>query len=382
MSDLIYKKLDDVDVVPNGYSNDCAFSPDGNYLALAHRDFNYCKLYKKVGDMFINDTVSNISVTSHSTSCAFSPDGAYLAFVGSWTNGPAVFKFANGKYSKISDALFNEKITETQSRYCTFSPDGKYLVVLTGYTPFIHIYKIEDNTFNKLPNPSVLPSGASNYCAFSLDGNHLAVTHEEGNFITVYKIEDDTFVKLPDINTTGAKYNVYGCAFSNDGMYFAAVSFANPFLIFYERTGDNFVRVEQPNIVINSSLNNCSFLPDGKHFITFGPNFSSINPSIKMYSITEGLLTLLETPVDILIDSSVQRGTVSTDGKYLAVALRDTPYIAIYKQNESGGFNKIFIITDEGLKQVQEMKLISGTNELKTLSNIQELKVITNAGLK
>ncbi|MEY8374146.1 WD40 repeat domain-containing protein, partial [Merdimmobilis hominis] len=120
--------LPEPDVLPTGLGVGCAFSPDNNYLAVAHVAAPYITIYKRSGDTFTK------------------------------LPNPAVLPTGN-------------------SEDCAFSPDNNYLAVAHIAAPYITIYKRSGDTFTKLPNLAVLPTGSGYGCAFSPDNNYLAVAH-------------------------------------------------------------------------------------------------------------------------------------------------------------------------------------------------------------
>ena len=131
--------------LPAGVGYGCTFSPDGNYLAVAHNSTPFITIYKRSGDTFTK------------------------------LGNPAALPAGQGNC-------------------CTFSPDGNYLAVAHATTsPFITIYKRSGDTFTKLDNPHVLPTGTGYSCAFSPDGNYLAVGHQMSPSITIYKISKEIF---------------------------------------------------------------------------------------------------------------------------------------------------------------------------------------------
>lgn len=92
------------------------------------------------------------------------------------------------------------------------APYDKYLAVAHDTTPYITVYGQDVDTFNKLANPSTLPTGHGRDVAFSSDGVYMAVTHSTTPFINIYKRAGDVFTKLANPSTLPAG-NGYGVAF-------------------------------------------------------------------------------------------------------------------------------------------------------------------------
>ncbi len=132
-------KLPNPDVLPTGTGYSCSFSPDNNYLAVAHENSPFITIYKRNGDTF----------------------------------------------TKLSNPA--NRPTGYAGTDCSFSPDNNYLAVTHDSSPFITIYKRNGDTFTKLPDPDVPPAYIGYGCSFSPDSNYLAVSHENSPYITIYK---------------------------------------------------------------------------------------------------------------------------------------------------------------------------------------------------
>ena len=157
-------KLSNPANLPTGYGRDCSFSPDSNYLAVAHVNSPYITIYKRNGDTF---------------------------------------------------KLPNPGVLPTNSS--SFSPDNNYLAVAHGTSPFITIYKRNGDRFTKLSNPDDLPTSGGFGCSFSPDSNYLAVTNLS---LTPYNLQTQwryLYLPNPDVLPTNGR----GCSFSPDSNYLA-----------------------------------------------------------------------------------------------------------------------------------------------------------------
>jgi len=88
-----------------------------------------------------------------------------------------------------------------------------YLAVAHDTSPFLTIYKRSGDTFDKLTNPTTLPTGVGRGVSWSTDGTYLSVAHDTSPFLTIYKRSGDTFDKLAN-PTTLPTNNGRGVAFS------------------------------------------------------------------------------------------------------------------------------------------------------------------------
>ena len=172
-------KLPNLSRLPN-YGNGCSFSPDGKYLAVAHRDSPYITVYDTENNFEKLPNLSALSGTGWG--CSFSPDGKYLAVAHDGSPSITVYDTENN-----FEKLPNLSALSDTGNDCSFSPDGKYLAVAHDGSPYITVYDAENN-FEKFPNLSAL-SGIGYGCSFSPDGKYLAVAHYNSPYITVYRTE-------------------------------------------------------------------------------------------------------------------------------------------------------------------------------------------------
>ena len=229
-----FTKLD----VPIGsiYTNAwcCSFSPNSNYLAVGvvvdnGSSYSYLTIYKRNGDTFIKLADPAVSPTGNARSCSFSPDGNYLAVAHEIWPRLTIYKRNGDTFIKLADPAV---LPAGGGEGCSFSPDGNYLAVTYDGEPYLIIYKRNGDTFTKLTNPAVLPIGGTQACTFSSDGNYLAVGSANLPFLIIYKRNGDTFTKLPDpTNVTPTAMN---SSFSSDGNYLAVSCYQPPYVTIYK----------------------------------------------------------------------------------------------------------------------------------------------------
>ena len=155
--------------------------------------------------------------------CAFSPDGSLLAVA--HNNSPYITIYATSNWSKLANP---STLPSNTANDCAFSPDGSLLAVAHNVSPFITVYNT--STWTKLANPSTLPPSTANGCAFSPDGSLLAVAHANSPYITVYNTSTWTKLAIP---STLPPSTAYGCAFSPDGSLLAVAHAGSPYITVY-----------------------------------------------------------------------------------------------------------------------------------------------------
>lgn len=251
---------------------------------------------------------------------------------------------------------------------------GKYMAVATDAAPFVALYGQDIDTFTKLANPATLPASIVYDVSFSSDGRYLATVHNNPPYLTAYKRTGDTLAKLanpayqPPANPPGVAVSpdgryiavaatsslviykrtdetleflpsaieysqrpiggVYGVDFSADGLYLAVAEGYGTRL--YKRNGDNFgliqfMRLESEDFYIQDvALSN-----DGSMLaaVASGPHGAS---SVLLFKLANDVLTAMTVEGNVQTKSNDV--AFSPDGKYMAVAHAQSPYLTIFKR--------------------------------------------------
>ena len=171
-------------VLPASTGNGTAFSPDGNYMSVAHATTPFITIYKRDGDIFTKLDNPDVLPASTGNGIAFSPDVNYLSVAHNISPFITIYKRDGDVFTKLDNP---DVLPPSTGRGTAFSPDGNYLSVAHATSPFITIYKRSGDVFTKLANPDVLPADTGNGTAFSPDGNYLSVAHVTTPFITIYR---------------------------------------------------------------------------------------------------------------------------------------------------------------------------------------------------
>lgn len=315
-------KITDPATLPTGIGYNCAFSYDGNYLAVSHSTSPFITIYKRSGDTFTKQTNPTNLPTGIGYSCAFSYDGNYLAIAHDTTPFITIYKRSGDIFTKLDNP---SSLPTSTGRSCAFSYDGNYLVIGVQASPNIVIYKRSGDTFTKLTDPSNLPAGVARKFSFSYDGNYLAVAHGSSPYITIYKRSGDVFTKLTDPSSLPPSSS-YSCAFSYDSNYLAVGHSNTPFITIYKRSGDVFTKLDNPSSLPTNTAYNCAFSYDGNYLSVA----HDTTPFITIYKRVEDTFTKLDNPSSLPTGLAYGCG-FSHDENYLAVSHDTSPFITIYK---------------------------------------------------
>ena len=232
-TEAAFTKLPNPTGLPTGHGHSSSFSPDMNYLAVAHMNEPFVTIYKRSGDMFTKLANPSVLPAGNGFGAAFSPDGAYLAVAHDVSPYVTIYKHDGDKFAKLANPDVLPISVGRKVRFVTTAGGTTYMAVAHKRYPYITIYKRNGDTFTKLADPEVLPTGYGYGASFSPDGIYLVIAHDKAPFVTIYYRSGDTFTKLanPDILPTNV-----GCgpSFTPDGTYLAVGHDDYPFLTIYK----------------------------------------------------------------------------------------------------------------------------------------------------
>lgn len=185
--DDVFTKLENIPSIPascNG-GNDCAFSPDSNYLAVATNAVPHLIIYKRDGDNFSQLPNSNVTQEGFALNCAFSFDGSYLATGSSIKPFLTIYKRENDVFTALTE--MNISLSDTVYK-CAFSPDGRYLSIFQMGSPYLQIYRRNGDTFTKVTDPPYSDTAYGGSMDFSPDSKLLATALYVDPFCRIYEI--------------------------------------------------------------------------------------------------------------------------------------------------------------------------------------------------
>lgn len=204
----------------NAMCSTVAWNTAGTRLAAGFRgNFTYESLrtYTVSGDTFTLRNDPDTWPTDTVRQVAYSPNDNYLAVAHDASPYITIYSIAGNNLNKLT----NPATLPTGVVYgLTWDSTSTYLAVASDTTPFILIYKRSGNTFTKLANPTILPPGAGTAIDFHPDGTYLAWAGNDGSVngrVRFYFRSGDTFAMATTANinftggsTVGVKYNPTG----------------------------------------------------------------------------------------------------------------------------------------------------------------------------
>jgi hypothetical protein len=292
------------------------------YSAICLAGYPYVWLYRQDGDVSVRLPDPAILPTGYGNDPAWSPDATYLAIPTSNT-GIFIYKRSGNTFTKLADPA---TMPGPNGRQAAFSPDGTYLAVAGLSTPYLTIYKRSGDTFTKLADPATMPPGSAYGVSFSGDGNLLAVAHAGTPYITIYQRSGDTFTKLPDPAVLPPNY-CYGCSFSENSTYLSVTHLQQPYITIYKISGTTFTKLPNPQQLPDSTATFSSWSPDNNYLTVINNSFT-----VKMITYRR----IGDNFAAIASPASMPTGTVrgsawSWDSKYLSIT-SSSGYLKIYER--------------------------------------------------
>jgi len=346
--DPTFTKLPNPVILPTGNGKGVAFSPDGNYLSIAHTTTPYITIYaKNLSDLSNWTKLADPATLPTSTGygVAFSPDTDYMA-IAHLTAPNLTIYMKNltdpSNWTKLADPV----ITPTgQGKGVAFSPDGNYLSVAHVISPFITIYAkdfTDPSNWTKLADPVTLPISTGNGVSFSPDGNYLTLGYSTvPPAIIIYKrntSDASNWTKLQNPATLPTN-TANGVAFSQDANYMTIAHATSPYLTNYQKNLtalSNWTKLANPITLPESTGDGAAFSPD-----SFYMGIANADPSgsPRLYVTIYAKDLTVESNWTKVTDPATQptgQGygiAFSPDRAYMAVAHTTTPFLTIYMVN-------------------------------------------------
>jgi hypothetical protein len=170
-------------------------------------------------------------------------------------------------------------------------PSGESFVTSTNNQPYVKAWPLTNGVFgSKYSNPSTLPSAEGRHAKFSPDGNHVAVISTNSPRLQAYPWSNSTGFGAKYSNPSTLSGSAFGCAWHPDGNAIAFLTNSSPYVQAFPFTGSGFgTRYSNPSIAIAgvsqiASPESVAFSPDGRDIAIAHGN----DPYISVYPWTSG----------------------------------------------------------------------------------------------
>lgn len=252
-------------VVQTVRSAGCAWSPNGEYLAVALNTSAFIVIYQRFGTTFTR--LSGPSVgdlpAGLGTHIGWSNDSQFMAIAHNTSPRVTIYQKIGNLFSKLTNPT---TLPTGEGRAAVFSPDSQFLAVAHNTTPFITVYRREATDFLKLSVSA--PQGNADDCCWSPNGEFLVVGHANSSFIHIYQRNGVTFTKISGpIGSEIPTGTVQGVAFSPDGRYLACAFATSSFLAIYARSNTTFTKITNIDTIPQSAGQGVSWSPKGDYLV-------------------------------------------------------------------------------------------------------------------
>ncbi len=330
-------KLANPSVIPPAWAIGAGWSPNGEFLAVAHQTTPFVTVYQRSGTTFTKlvgggGQFSSTLPTGSGNSAEWSPSGEFLAVAHGTTPFISIYQQSGTTFTKLTDPA----ILPTGNGQClAWSPNGEFLAIGHSTTPFITVYQRSGTTFTKLVGgggqfSSTLPTNVGTGIAWSPDGQFLCYAHNGSPYITIYQVSGTTFTKVTNPSNLPTATAIE-CEWSPDGQFLVVTYSAAPGMIIYQQSGTTFTKVTNPAIMPNGTIaQGIAWSPNSK-FLAIG---QELTPFILIYQRSGTTFTKLTDPASLPV-SSGDSLTWSSNGEFLITTHNGTPFIAMYQTNDN-----------------------------------------------
>lgn len=333
-----------------------AWSPDSRILAVGSSDPIFpLSFFERCGTGFYNRIPSGESKRAAERSCAFSPSGEFFVIRHGSSPFFTIFKRTGAAdFAKIADPA--DLPSTAEGLGVAWSPNGRFLAAVGSGDSNARVWERSGSTFTLLEDV-ISERVATADIAWSPDGRILVfvgaevLDNSQARF-TAYEVIDNTFTlisppdEIPELSITAVK-------FSRDGKLMVIgldrvdgddedPTDWDPGIVLYSVSGTSFEKYADPDISPAGHVFDVSFHPDGKFLAVAHFEF----PYLSIYRIEKGRLKRDPDPA-ALPPGPCHGCAFSPDGRFLAVTTHALPYICMYET--SFRFNPNGVAVYEGV---------------------------------
>lgn len=230
--------------MPVGAVNSCAWSPDDEFLAVAHATTPFVTIYQRSGDTLTKLSNPGTLPTGAARQVAWSPSGEFLAVAHATSPAMTVYQRSGTTFTKLA----NPATLPSNGWGCAWSPNDNMLAIGIGSSA--GIYKLVGTTLTRVATTPTIPStSSSGPCQYSPDGNYLNVSSNQLAGGGVFERSGLTYTLL-----TSPRSQSTTAAWSRDSKFLAAGS------NLYSVSGGTFTLQTALSPAPSGSVTACSFL--------------------------------------------------------------------------------------------------------------------------
>lgn len=320
----VLTKLPDPATLPTGNANAISWSPDGEFLAVAHTTTPFLTIYRRRGVNFTKITGPNILPAGDAFGVSWSPDGRFLSVTHKVSPGLTVYQVQKQNLENFPSPAGNQSIykftvsSATAGAGDTYGPGGgSFYTVLFSFNGTTMIAAANSITPGATGSASQLSGSGS----ASVSWSAVEKVAFDADIVSFSKIADPS--TLPSLSGGTAMTPKW----SPDGTLLVIGAPVTPFVLVYQLSGTTLSYLTAPASLPPGSVISAAWSPD-QSILAVGSSVSG--NFITFYQVGAGPTFTVFTVTASLPINSVVGLAFSPNGKFLAAAWQQTPFISVY----------------------------------------------------
>ncbi len=300
-----------------------AFSPNGNYLAVANLSASTLQVFSFAGGNPVQVGSVSTGGSSNPRSVAWSPNGSYIAVVNQTANTLQVYSFSGSNPVQAGSSVSTGASSAPES--VSWSPNGNYIAVVTASNSTLQVYSFSGSTPVLLGAGTTTGVNGPTSVAWSPNGNYLVVANNGTTNMTVYYFDGTDTPVLVSTISTGAGSQPNSAAWSPNGQFISVLNQTNNTLQFFYapifQNGQPLLNQLGNTVSTANPVTSVAFSPNGSYIATAGSG-------IQLYSFNNAFSYLTTNTTAITLrgstaaTSAISRQVVwSPTNNYLATVL-------------------------------------------------------------
>lgn len=354
---------------PTGSAGASKWSPDNNFLAVAHTTTPFISIYQRTGTTITKVPTPGLLPAGNANAVAWSPDGTLLAVAHITTPFITIYRRNGANFEKLADPRV---LPAGDAFGVSFSPDGSLLSITHKSAPGLTVYQVQRSNLEGFQSGGVIyrlnisagtavngdtygPGGGTFFTIIYTFLGNIAVVANTGAFpgtsgtysrisgsgagtltwtdLQNVSLDSDviSFVKLADPGTLpglGGAGTATSPSWSPDGTMLAIGSPVTPFVYVYQISGTTptLTYLTAPVSLPPGSVLSTAWSPD-QQFLAVG---SATSTFLTLYQVSGTTLTTISAPAS-MPSAQVTGVAFSPNGSLLAIAYQSSPYMIVYQ---------------------------------------------------
>lgn len=252
--------------IPAGQGNQVAWSPDGDYVFLGHKTAPHLSAWPWTGAWGSKITPSS-NPGADVYSIAISPSGGYVAVETFTTPYLSVYPWTGAFGTRVQPA--GDDIQAGAGNGVVFSRDSKWVLAVHTTTPYLSAWRW-DGSLGGIRNPADLATGNGQRIAMSPDGLFVAITQTGSPYVRAWRFETNRkqqpfrYLLSDPGSLPSAQPNIIAWDARGGFIFYGLAS--SPYLEGYAWNRGGWGRKLTPGTNPNSEINGLSF-PSGNQYL-------------------------------------------------------------------------------------------------------------------